>query len=99
MSFQHLSVQSLKEKLNQNTLTLIDIRDSASYAAGHIEGALNIGNHNIQQFLNDADKNIPIVVCCYHGNSSQGAAEFLAEQGFAESYSLDGGYSAWAISN
>ena len=95
MSFKHLSVQSLKEWINQKNLTLVDIRDPASYAAGHIEGALNIGNHNVQQFLSDADKSLPIVVCCYHGNTSQGAAAFFNEQGFEESYSLDGGYTAW----
>ncbi len=49
-----------------------------------------------KQFIADTDKRIPIVVCCYHGDTSQGAASFFNEQGFDEAYSLDGGYASWA---
>jgi thiosulfate sulfurtransferase len=31
--------------------------------------------------------------------SSQGAANYLNEQGFDAVYSLDGGYSAWSLAN
>jgi thiosulfate sulfurtransferase len=37
----------------------------------------------------------PVIVCCYHGISSQQAAQFLIHQGFEEVYSLDGGFEAW----
>jgi thiosulfate sulfurtransferase len=36
-----------------------------------------------------------MVVVCYHGHSSQQAAAWLAGQGFAEVYSLDGGFTEW----
>ena len=36
-----------------------------------------------------------MVVCCYHGISSQGAAAYFAEQGFNEVYSMMGGFEAW----
>ncbi|MFT4862153.1 MAG: thiosulfate sulfurtransferase, partial [Pseudohongiellaceae bacterium] len=48
-----------------------------------------------QDFIAAADTAQPLVVCCYHGNSSQSAAAFFAEQGFVQSYSLDGGFEAW----
>jgi thiosulfate sulfurtransferase len=35
-------------------------------------------------------------VVCYHGHSSQGAAQFMLQQGFAEVYSMDGGFTEWA---
>ena len=41
------------------------------------------------------DKEKPLIVVCYHGNSSQGAAEFFASQGCREVYSLDGGFVEW----
>ena len=44
-------------------------------------------------------KDKSIIVCCYHGNSSQSAAEFLVKSGFNDVYSLDGGYEAWRIRN
>ncbi|MDA9050683.1 rhodanese-like domain-containing protein, partial [Pseudomonadales bacterium] len=40
-----------------------------------------------------------IVVCCYHGISSQSVANWLAEQGFDNVYSLIGGYAAWSAQN
>jgi thiosulfate sulfurtransferase len=36
-----------------------------------------------------------VVVVCYHGNSSQSAAAYLASQGFSDVYSLDGGFELW----
>ena len=37
----------------------------------------------------------PIIIVCYHGMSSQGAANYLAEQGFDDVYSMDGGFTQW----
>ncbi len=95
MAFTHISITELQALLNEKAITLVDIRDQPSYLAGHIDGALHIGNHNVEQFLVDADRERPLVVYCYHGNSSQGAADYFNQQGFAEAYSLDGGYTAW----
>ncbi len=39
----------------------------------------------------------PAVVVCYHGRSSQGAAQYLAEQGFDTVYSMDGGFESWRL--
>lgn len=38
---------------------------------------------------------MPLMVMCYHGNSSRGAAQYLLHQGFDEVYSVDGGFEAW----
>ena len=37
----------------------------------------------------------PLVVVCYHGNSSQSAAAYFIQQGFSDVYSLDGGFELW----
>jgi thiosulfate sulfurtransferase len=79
---------------HHNTVT-IDIRDHASYVSGHIEGALHITDKNIDQFVQATDFDMPILIYCYHGHSSQHAAEFLVNQGFETVYSLIGGYTAW----
>ena len=81
-----MSVTTLQSLLKEQPITLIDIRDQASFLAGHIEGSLHIGNHNVEQFLAVTDRSLPLVVCCYHGNSSQGAADYFNQQGFEESY-------------
>ncbi len=96
MSFKRISVSEAKEILQANSKALvIDIRDEESFERGHIESATHIHNSNVQDFLSAADFDQPLLVCCYHGNMSQSAAAYFAEQGFEESYSLDGGYEAW----
>ena len=80
----------------ENEATIVDIRDAASYETSHMVNAISLSNDNVQDFINNADKNKPVIVCCYHGNSSKGAAEYLAAQGFQEVYSLNGGFSQWS---
>lgn len=96
MSFKRISVAQAKELIEEKPETqIIDIRDEESYERGHIESATHIYNSNVQTFLAEADMDQPLIVCCYHGNMSQSAAAYFAEQGFDESCSLDGGYEAW----
>lgn len=96
MNFKRISVLEAKELLQTNSATqIIDIRDEDSFESGHIPSAQHIHNSNVQEFLSGADMDQPLLVCCYHGNMSQSAAAYFAEQGFDQSYSLDGGYEAW----
>jgi thiosulfate sulfurtransferase len=74
---------------------VVDIRDPQSFALGHISGSHHLDNHSLADFIAKADLDKPLIVSCYHGNSSQGAAAYLAHQGFAEVYSLDGGFELW----
>ncbi len=74
-----------------------DIRDPQSFSQGHISGSFNLSNENLHQFMHDADMDKPLLVCCYHGISSQSAAQFLIEQGFDEVYSINGGFEAWRV--
>jgi thiosulfate sulfurtransferase len=76
-------------------IKIIDIRDGLSYDNGHIEHAIQLNSSNADNFINNTPIDTPIIIYCYHGNSSQSAGQFLAEQGFKEVYSLDGGYELW----
>lgn len=81
--------------LSDGKVQLVDIRDEQSYAAGHIEGARHLDNTTLQAFVEEADPDQPVIVYCYHGNSSQPAAAFLNEHGFEDVYSMDGGFEVW----
>jgi thiosulfate sulfurtransferase len=96
--FEHISTQQLADLKNKQAVNIVDIRDGQSFAAGHIPHATLLNNDNVAQFVASADKNTPLVVCCYHGNSSQGAAQYLSEQEFKQVYSLDGGFEVWKVS-
>ncbi len=97
MSFKRISCGQAKELFNNPALKVADIRDPNSYSQGHIKGAARVDNDNLQEFMQNAPKDAPLLVCCYHGNSSQGAAGFFASQGYSEVYSLDGGYEMWKL--
>lgn len=83
------------QALREQGAVVVDIRDPQSFALGHISGSHHLDNHSLADFIAKADFDKPLIVSCYHGNSSQGAAAYLAHQGFAEVYSLDGGFELW----
>lgn len=93
--FQRINKQVASELLERTEAILIDIRDAESYSQGHHEKALHLTQEGLPDFLNSAEKTSPVLVMCYHGNSSQSVAHYLTLQGFTEVYSIDGGYEGW----
>ena len=93
--FAHISVQETHQKLSESAVRIVDIRDEAAFAAGHIKDSTHLTNGSLNSFMSGVEFNTPVIVCCYHGISSQQAAQFLIHQGFEEVYSLDGGFEAW----
>ena len=83
------------QALREQGAVVVDIRDQPTYAAAHINGAKHLDNVNIADFIRAADLDAPLIVACYHGNSSQSAAAYLISQGFSDVYSLDGGFELW----
>jgi thiosulfate sulfurtransferase len=76
-------------------VNVIDIRDPGSYSAGHIPSAVSLNDTNVKGYIESADKEKPLIVYCYHGITSRGAAEYLSQNGFKEVYSMTGGFEAW----
>ncbi len=79
----------------QHGSQIIDIRDEESYLSGHIAGAIHIDNSSLNQFMTSSDPTQPLLIYCYHGNSSQQAAQYFIEKGFEQVYSVDGGFEQW----
>ena len=92
-----ISIDDAKEKLDAGETIFVDVRDGDSYQAARIDGALNLSNDNIQEFLTNTAKDKPIVVYCYHGNSSKGATQFLLSQGYSDVQSMSGGFEGWRM--
>jgi thiosulfate sulfurtransferase len=92
--FQRVSADQVQQ-LRQQGAVLVDIRDAHSFASAHIPGARHLDNHSLADFIAQADFDQPLIVTCYHGMSSQGAAAYLAQQGFSAVYSLNGGFELW----
>jgi len=92
--FKRIDPASARE-LRQSGAVLVDIRRPEDFAGGHVRGARHLDNHSLADFIAAADFDAPLLVLCYHGHSSQNAAAHLAHQGFAEVYSVDGGFELW----
>jgi len=99
MSYQRISIEDAKALIKDEEITLIDIRDFNSFSNGHIQNAIHIEDVNIENFIQEKDKNKPILIYCYHGNSSQTAANFFYQNGFQQVYSMDEGYEGWLQSH
>ncbi len=95
MAFKHINPSQAKALLVENHAVLVDIRDELSFSLSHDDRAINLTQSSLPKFLSETEKDTPVLVICYHGNSSQLAADFLSQQGFSDVYSIDGGYEEW----
>jgi thiosulfate sulfurtransferase len=97
MTYQCISIDQATEIIAQGEATLLDIRDPMSFSQGHIENAIHVSDNNVREIVDNADKSKPLIIYCYHGNSSKNAAEYFYNMGFADSYSVDGGFEEWKL--
>ena len=74
---------------------LVDVRTVEEFAAGHIEGALNIPVQELPARMNELDrKDEPIVVYCRSGARSASAKRTLESAGYTRVFDL-GPMSRW----
>lgn len=75
---------------------LIDVREDAEYAAGHLIGALHLGRgvleRDIERHVPDPDT--PLYLYCGGGYRSALAADSLRQMGYRRAVSVDGGWKA-----
>ena len=97
MSFKCLSLDEAKTLIDSTEVSLADVRDSASFLESNIPSAVNVTDETVEEFVASANKEIPLIVYCYHGNSSKGAADYFYSKGFSQVYSMDGGFEDWRL--
>jgi rhodanese-related sulfurtransferase len=61
---------------------LIDVRTPDEYAAGALEGAVNVPLDELAGRLDELDRSVPVVVYCRSGSRSSQAAAILCDAGF-----------------
>lgn len=80
-------------------LRIIDVRrpDEFNAELGHIEGAelLTLGTEDLEEFMQQSDKNRPVVFVCRSGGRSGHATAQSKEHGFTQSYNMQGGMLRW----
>ncbi len=91
-----LSAAELRTMMTQrDSLTLIDVREEAEYAAGHLAGAMVIPLGRLTQELDSLRSLNNIVVYCHSGRRSLQAASILQQANIPMLGSLKGGLLQW----
>lgn len=90
-----IDVKTLKNKLENEEITLLDVREVSEYEGGHIEGAVNAPLSSLDANQLSYPKDEPIYVICRSGNRSAQAASQLQDAGYTEIYDVSGGMMAW----
>ena len=95
-----INISQLSE-MQKESYVLIDIRDEGSILYGLIPGAISIPAEELKQdtqkYLDSIDKQKKLIIYCQRGQISVEVAELLEGYG-RESYSLEGGYNAYLVS-
>ena len=83
--------------MNQGTTLILDVRDNAEYAEGHLPRARHIPLEELSGRLDEIGKykEKPVLVTCKSGGRARNAARVLKQAGFTTVYQLKGGLGAW----
>jgi len=87
-------------EVSQNELInviLVDVRTSEEYAAGHLDGALNMNwyDSDFAEQIKSIAQDETIYVYCKKGGRSAKAAKLLDSIGYKNVVDLEGGYDAY----
>ncbi len=83
--------------INRENALVLDVRDAAEFAAGHITNARNIPLADLESRVGELAKfkNKPVVLVCQSGSRSNKAIATLAKAGFEKAQNLGGGLAGW----
>jgi rhodanese-related sulfurtransferase len=83
--------------INQGKTAIVDVRDPAAFAAGHLRDAKNIPLKELPNRMSELEKfkAKTVLAVCQAGVQSAKAAAQLKKAGFNEVVSLNGGLTAW----
>jgi thiosulfate/3-mercaptopyruvate sulfurtransferase len=93
--FRRIDVTEAAAVIRRGDALILDVRDAGSFQRGRIGGAQHASSANLTAIISGARRARPVLIYCYHGNASREFAQIFSDFGFAEVYSMDGGYEAW----
>jgi rhodanese-related sulfurtransferase len=82
---------------NNDDALIIDVRESAEFAKGHIRGATNLPISSFKDKLPGLSKNkdSAVLAYCNSGASSGRACRWLTQAGFSNVHNIAGGINGW----
>lgn len=76
-------------------LLVLDVREPAEYAAGHVPQAINRPMSSVFQWYKEIDPKTRVLCLCRSGHKSGLTAAYLANHGFDHAETMVGGMTAW----
>ncbi|MGG4491512.1 sulfurtransferase TusA family protein [Metabacillus idriensis] len=86
----------LEQKLAAGNIVVLDVSEAAEYAFNHIPNAVSIPLGELEDRLNELNKEDEIYVVCRTGSRSDFAAQKLADNGFTNVVNVVPGMSEWS---
>ena len=87
------------ETLMREADAVIDVREPDEYQSGHIPGAINIPRGLLEFRLSNspelAARDLNVMLYCKTSGRAALAARILADMGYLQVRSIEGGYDAW----
>jgi rhodanese-related sulfurtransferase len=93
--YRNVSTEEAKQLIDNKEVVVLDVRTPEEYQAGHIPNAILIPLQELENKLNDLDKEEPYLVVCRSGNRSAQASEILTNNSFTNIYNMTGGMNSW----
>ena len=92
-----VSTLEATQLMNRSDALVIDVRDAAEFAKGHILGARGIPLGELERRAAELErhKGKPVIVYCGNGSRAGAAVALLRKSGFASVHNLAGGFAAW----
>ncbi len=92
-----LNPVEFQTKAQEAGVILLDVRTAGEFAAGHLEGAINIDVEGMtfEGEIASLDKTKTYAIYCQSGRRSRIAVETMNKAGFTKLFNLDEGIGSW----
>ncbi len=96
-----LNATGAVQLINREKAVVVDVREPAEFAAGHVTGARNVPLGEFEAKLPGVIKNktLPLILVCASGARSGRAVAIAKKLGYEQAQSLGGGLKAWKEAN
>lgn len=96
-SITEIDTNEAQRRISAGGVVVLDVREPDEFEQGALAGVLHIPRGHLEAQIEGriTDKSAPVIVYCAGGVRSAFAAKTLAELGYTDVVSMDGGFGRW----